>query len=114
MSEELYINKLTGKDKRSVFTVPQGYFEQLGRQVMSRLPQEEQAKPTPVKVYRLRPWLYAAVFAGVVALSVTLFQNRPEEDSQLVDNFSESYVDEAADYAMVDNQDIYAYLLADF
>jgi hypothetical protein len=27
--------------------------------------------------------------------------------------YSDSYIDEEADYAMVDNQDIYAYLLAE-
>ena len=30
-----------------------------------------------------------------------------------VNYYSDSYIDEAADYAMIDSQEIYSYLLAD-
>ena len=102
--------------KRNPFTTPDGYFDQLTTRVMERLPHEEQR--SAAKVVRLRPWLYAAIFAGVVAVTATLIFNSTTDDMQTSDglmatSYNDAYIDDAADYAMVDNQDIYAYLLAD-
>lgn len=123
--EEAYISKRFGN--KTPFTVPDGYFEQLTDRVMSRLPEytadsqpvaataEMQHKPALIK--RLRPWLAAACIAAA-AIGTTVYLNRglstPQPTDEVADAlYSDTYIDEAADYAMVDNQDIYAYLLAD-
>ena len=93
------------------FRVPDGYFDQLTERVMSQLPEREQtaehvslssSRPKS-RLVALRPWMYAAactvaaVFANVnVAASTT--------------NTESQYIDEYADYVMLDNAEIYAYL----
>lgn len=49
------------------FTVPDGYFEHLGEQMVARLPEIEIKRPTPVsRWHRIRPYVYlAAMFAGI-------------------------------------------------
>lgn len=121
MNVEEYLN--SGMGKKNPFTVPEGYFEQLTAQVMDRLPEKKPAKVAVMK--RLRPWLYAAacVCAGVFIAAIA-FNNQAEEvmprQQQPViamqddtDYYSDSYIEEAADYAMIDDQEIYSYLLAD-
>ena len=119
MNEEQYIEKLIDRHK-SPFTTPEGYFDHLADSIISRLPEQE--RPAAARVVRWRPWLYAAAFAGFVAISATLFFNRPDATNAggetmiaaTTSNAADySYFDDAADYAMVDNQDIYASLLAD-
>ena len=98
------------------------YFEQLTAQVMDRLPEKKPAKVAVMK--RLRPWLYAAacVCVGVFVAAVAFNQQTEDLQGQQqmanmgqenVNYYSDSYIDEAADYAMIDSQEIYSYLLAD-
>ena len=112
MNEEEFIRNLT-EQKPNPFRTPEGYFDHLADTIISRLPEERK----PAREWRLRPWLYAAAFAGVVALSATLFMNRPADNisgnETLAASYSDTYFDDGADYVMVDNQDIYASLLAD-
>ena len=75
----------------------------------------------------LRPWLYAAACICVgVFIAAIAFNNRsevatPQPASQQIavneptdyNYYSDSYIDEEADYAMIDNQEIYACLMAD-
>ena len=121
-NEEAYISNRFGK--KNHFTVPEGYFEQLTERVMSCLPETpadaNTATVTPLRptlMRRLRPWLAAACVAAVIA-GTTVYINRSisttHSQDELADaNVSDTYIDDAADYVMVDNQDIYAYLLAD-
>lgn len=130
--EEDYLNSKMGK--RNPFTVPEGYFEQLTQQVMDKIPQAviTEMKPVrkPVKVAvmkRLRPWLYAAACICVgVFIAAIAFNNRSEVATpqpaaqQIAVNdqidygyYSDTYIDEEADYAMIDNQEIYACLMSD-
>lgn len=121
MNEEDYLNSKMGK--RNPFTVPEGYFEQLTSQVMQKLPEEKAEKPALIK--RLRPWLYAAacVCVGVFIAAVAFNNNNEEvrkqmriataEQKSVESYYSDSYYEDEANYAMVDNQDIYAYLLAE-
>ena len=139
MNEEDYLNSKMGK--RNPFTVPEGYFEQLTQQVMDKIPQAAETetkavttemkplhKPARVAVMkRLRPWLYAAACICVgVFIAAIAFNNRsevatPQPTSQQIavneptdyNYYSDSYIDEEADYAMIDNQEIYACLMAD-
>jgi len=119
MNEEEYIRtKISGK---TPFKVPEGYFEQLSQSVMSRLPEHQVAKK-PTLFVRLRPVLYAAACLMAVIFSVTLYLNTSEGDqadsviakeSSISNSMSESYVEDAVDYVMADNNDIYACLMGE-
>lgn len=120
MNEEEYLRSRMGT--KNPFTVPEGYFEQLTAQVMDRLPEKKPAKVAVMK--RLRPWLYAAACVCVGVFVAAVAFNQQTEDLQgqqqmaninqeSVNYYSDSYIDEAADYAMIDSQEIYSYLLAD-
>jgi N-acetylmuramic acid 6-phosphate (MurNAc-6-P) etherase len=113
MNEETYLKENVGT--RNPFQVPDGYFEQLTQQVMQQLPERQQHRS---RLVALRPWLYAA--ACVVALFVLgttyHFNTAAEEPAALAattiataDN-NDAEFDAAADYAMIDNVDIYACL----
>lgn len=112
-NEETYLKETIGT--RNPFQVPDGYFEQLTQQVMQQLPER---KPQRSRLVALRPWLYAA--ACVVALFVLgtttyHFRQQPADEpaplaSSAVSPADNSYIDAAADYAMIDNVDIYACL----
>lgn len=57
-------------NRENPFRVPEGYFENLTSQVMSKIP-EQLVEREPAKgismIDRIRPWLYlAAVFAGLL------------------------------------------------
>jgi hypothetical protein len=125
MNEEEYLKSKVGN--RNPFTVPEGYFEQLAQQVMDRIPAvTQELKPAPKKTVfkQLRPWLYAAacVCVGVFTAGV-LFNSQNDNSKELeqmatleqenINYYSDNYIDEEADYAMFDNQEIYACLLAD-
>ena len=125
INEEIYLNSKLGK--KNPFTVPEGYFEQLTAQVMERLPEKpQQQKKKTVVIKQLRPWLYAAACVCVgVFIAALAFNNDNEQvrkqmqmataEQENVEGYyySDNYIDEEADYAMVDTQDIYAYLLAE-
>ena len=61
-------NKLEGLRDRQPFRVPEGYFEGLTEDIMSRLPEQSVAEPVNISIYdRVKPWLYlAAMFIGIV------------------------------------------------
>lgn len=120
VNEEEYLKEKMGRG--TPFTVPDGYFDQLAERIMQQVPTEKRAVTK-----RLRPWLYAAACAGVVALSATLlFKSAPSPSAQdqkqiamatqteavqeAYADYSDTYVEDAANYAMIDNEEIYAYL----
>jgi predicted anti-sigma-YlaC factor YlaD len=130
-NDELYLKQTVGN--RNPFRVPDGYFEQLTEQVMQQLPEREQivakqqsiaqpaSQPRARKV-QMRPWLYAAactVLAMILGVSYYFMQSSATSTDVAPmasvapatyvapDN---SYIDEAVDYAMMDNADIYACL----
>lgn len=119
-NEEKYIKEHFGR--QNPFRVPDGYFDQLTDRVMAQLPSDAteiklEAPQTKSRFVALRPWLYAAAcFSAVAIMGLTYhFRQAPEVQPMtaeavavpVVDN---SYVDEAADYAMLDNVEIYALL----
>ena len=113
-NEEMYIRENMGT--RNPFTVPDGYFEQLSQQIVDRLPAE--SKPAIVRY--LRPLLYAVAACAVLAIAVgTFYRNAATADTdqlvahqqETVTTYSDSYMEDMADYAMLDNEDIYASLL---
>lgn len=92
------------------FTVPEGYFDTLPERVMERLPQRGFQ---PLRLHRSRPLLWRAA-AAVAVLAVTGagwygYASRDTADvasapAQKVEQYT---VDDVADYAMLDRQDVY-------
>lgn len=122
MKEEKYILDKVGKENH--FRVPNGYFENFASELMSRLPEHEvievpAAKP---RVFVLRSLILTAACVCVAIFSITLFFMNDKSDemptagnnvvAQNNIDYStvDEYIDDAADYAMMDHADIYAYL----
>ncbi len=109
-NEEKYIEQLVGR--KNHFLTPEGYFDHLAEQVMQNIPNQQ---PRSALTVRLRPWLYVAACVAVIAvLTFTLFYDRAfsadPAQSAVADMAADSFMDDAADYAMLDNMDIYACL----
>ena len=121
-NEERYIKEKIGD--KSPFRVPEDYFDQLASRVMSRLPEQQELSKKSMQQPRrqarlvaLRPWLYAAACViAIVVLTLTLhFHQRVAEPLEqpmaaVSTPVDDEYIDDVADYVMLDNTEIYAYL----
>ena len=104
-NEEQYLKERVGQENH--FRVPDGYFDQFATRMMAQLPEE---RPVARQVsLRVRRWLYAAACVAALAVTAFSFHFHQQDDSQQI-AASETYIDEAADYAMMDNSDIYQLL----
>lgn len=110
-----FLEKTLGK--AHPFKVPDGYFEGLTEKVMVQLPTEDARvialRPSRWRVYR--PIAIAAASVAVAIFSVGMYlhssDTHPSEQfTQLPSSSSYSAIDQAADYTMLDNEDMYAYL----
>ena len=123
-NEEKYLRSRMGTE--NPFRVPEGYFDNFAERFMAQLPEQPVAGPvlkpsTPTLYRRLRPLLYAAAFLLVAVLSVTVYLNRSasDEQEQLAVATTETqlpadnYFEEATEYAMLDNYDIYMCLASE-
>lgn len=120
-NEELYLNSHLSRENH--FRVPKGYFDQLTADIMARLPEREttvELKPAAKRVF-LRPLLAAASVACVALIAVGVYFNRnaavvdaDEQVAAVSTVMSDSYIDDAADYMMMDHKDIYAYISSDY
>jgi hypothetical protein len=117
MKEEIEIlNKLKGKE--NPFSVPEGYFDEFTSRFMSELP-EQDAKVIHFAKYRRRFALkvisIAAGFLLILGMTGLFFnQSDGHKDNININHTSTSkvvsrdaYIDQATDFAMLDNQDIY-------
>lgn len=109
MNEEKYIQEKVGN--RNPFVVPEGYFETFADQLMASLPERQ---PRAKRVW-LRPLRYAAAVVGVCALGALSWLGLSSETHQpvqaeAVQVSGDAAFEAAADYAMLDNYDIYACL----
>lgn len=91
--------------------VPEGYFDTFADQLMASLPERQ---PRAKQVW-LRPLRYAAAVVCVFVLGAVSWLTLSPETHQpiqasAVQISSDVAFDEAADYAMLDNYDIYACL----
>lgn len=115
------LNQLKGKE--NPFSVPDGYFDEFSSRIMSRLPKESNTKVfEPVKITRgsFMMKIISIAASVLLVLGVTgLFFNKSNIHDKKVGTasnhivntvVSDTYIDQAADYAMMDNQDIYACL----
>lgn len=130
--EESFIEETLGK--KNPYRVPEGYFDRFAEQLLSKLPEQPvaaESQATPVnrqaampsrrnRMKILRPILVAAACLCIAIFSITFYLNRTAqvaEESYISaaantnnDTVDEEYMDEAADYVMLDNADIYACL----
>ena len=96
-NEEKYLKERVGQE--NPFRTPEGYFDQFT------------AKPVAKKVAMpLRHWFYAAACVAALVVTAVTFHFHEVDAPQQQMAVSESYIDEAADYAMLDNMDIYQLL----
>lgn len=118
MKEEDILKTTFGK--ANPFRVPEGYFDNLEKRVMSNLPNVEVSKQTvahKISLWKqLRPYLAAASFLGFMAGGYLVYHNYNSEAPLPVNSVSsithsEDYnLDSAVDYVMMDNEDFYAYI----
>ncbi len=127
MNEEKYIEEKFGK--RNPFRVPDGYFEGLADEVMRGLPDNtvEVRKPRAKTVW-MRPVFYAAASVCALFVCAAIWLSWPQESSPSQGQMAkavevkqvqqqetdDAFFDEAADYMMLDNQDIYACLASEY
>lgn len=121
-NEEKIIQEKLGN--QNPFRVPEGYFDSFADQLMSQIPETKREVEQPVhkatKVRLLRPIMVAAACACIAIFSITLYLNHAQEPAKELtatkatpsnlQNAEEEYLDDAADYVMLDNADIYACL----
>ena len=117
MNEEMYIQEKVGK--RNPFRVPEGYFDNLTAQVMQQLPEQPQRR---AKSVFMRPVFYAAASVCALLVAGAAWMWHAEADStsatpvqaqadvQSQQDANGEYLEEAADYMMLDNHEIYSYL----
>ena len=127
MKEEKYIIEKAGR--ANPFRVPDGYFDTLAAHVMDRVDREGVPAGSlcvspagrPAKVRALRPVYYAAASVCALLLSAAVylhFASGPAApgaaQAVAAAQAPDDGFDEAADYVMLDNQDIYACLSSDY
>ncbi len=109
-NEEKFIREKVGQD--NPFRVPEGYFTQLPGKVMNQLPMHQQKS----SVLSLRIFFYSAaslLFATILGVTVYFHQEEKQQQQLVVTtetNTEDTYIDEMADYAMIDNAEIFACL----
>ena len=112
--------------QESPFKLPEGYFENFTANLMKQIPQQEtgihaQTNKMPAKTIlrRLRPIFYAAAMVTGLAFGITTYSHHsskiesPERvtaqaTSNLNTQDATTYVNEFCDFALIDEQDIYA------
>ena len=127
MKEEKFLIEEVGRE--NPFRVPEGYFDTLASQIMAKVEAEgveardlKAGKEKRAKTVWLRPVLYAAASVCALFISVVAYRSYSEQGvaapaQNVVANnqmMMDDYFDEAADYVMLDNQDIYACLSSDY
>lgn len=106
MKEEKYLEERM--TKQNPFRVPEGYFDCFADQVMAQLPERKQK----AKRIMLRIWMSAAACLLVAVFCAAFYFSKISSD-EMIENpqiavVSDTYMDDAADYAMIDNAEIYA------
>ena len=133
---ELEKELLSKVGNRRPFKLPDGYFDSLEMRVMSQIASENTKKSIEkqcshkngaIFYKRLRPLMIAASFVGIMligAVAMHFFKNERNEATAQRNNVltqttisttkensdNTEYLEEAAEYMMLDNDDVYAYL----
>lgn len=111
--QEQQIEQKFGKE--NPFTVPEGYFAQLQQNIMDSLPEQETKviKMTPRRRF-LVPVITAAASVCVAICGISIWFNKinnVEMSNVAVTTPVSFYDDDAENYIMMDNEDIYAYMI---
>jgi hypothetical protein len=119
MKEEEIIRKRCGN--QNPFRLPERYFDDFTSQLMEKLPERDShsihlKSRNDRSLHTLRPILYVAaslcfaVFSTVAYLSKNVDPGKVKQNSAniSVKPNSDELIDRTADYAMMDNHDIYA------
>jgi len=117
MKKEDILHKMT-EGKPNPFRTPEGYFDQFTSRLMEQLPEPEKKEEKPVILTFIpRVWRYAAVAIVAVGLGGAIYwgQNKPKENlastsSGIQYEYTEEYIEDALDYAMINSNDISEYL----
>ena len=112
-NEEKYLRERVGQ--KNPFRTPEGYFDQFTANIMAQLPEKPLTavpqQPVAKKVAMpIRHWFYAAACVAALLVTAFSFHFHGADNVQQHVAVSETYIDEAADYAMLDNSDIYQLL----
>ncbi len=113
MKEEDNILRQVGTE--NPFRVPEGYFEHLTSDIMSRLPEKESVMPPtrPVSLWdKIKPWIYmAAMFVGA-ALIIRVASTGHTPADTVSDEMDQEmeYIHMAMDNTMLDDYSLYVYL----
>lgn len=119
--EKLILEKF---GKETPFKVPNGFFDDFTKDLMAKLPERQEdaskKKRSAAIIRRISVIITsAAVFIGVCILAVSYLLQKPEQPvvakqakDNHIENINNTYnsIDEAAEYTMLDNEDIYAYV----
>lgn len=108
--QEQYLKARFGR--KDAFRVPDGYFDSLASHIADRLPEQTQ-QMTVVPRHNPRRWIAAAAaVACLIALSTVAWLGHAEQDSQTAtaQETSIGAEEQLIDYAVLDNNDIYAYM----
>jgi len=115
MKEESNILKKAGV--KNPFSVPDGYFEGLTSEIMSRLPEQENSSfinNEPTVWDKFKPWVYmAAMFAGAAMLIRIGSNNEAVNSAQAVVDETEleiEYISTTANHSLMDDYSFYVYL----
>lgn len=113
MKEEDAILRKVGTE--NPFQVPDGYFEGLTSEVMSRLPEKEVSalvSKQPTLWDKVKPWVYmAAMFTGAaLIIRVASTDSAPGIERVAVEEAEIEYINAVVENSMLDDYDLYVYL----
>lgn len=118
IAEEKYLEDKYGK--KQPFKVPNGYFDSFAENLMDKLPEQQPVMTPHISMWRkwrkLRLTVAVAASVCAVMFSVMIFMHNTKpthsplasnHTTKTVTNDSNNTLDVAADYTMLDNDDIY-------
>lgn len=108
-------------EDRGQFKVPEGYFDTLADRIMANIPEAPKQKKSATIISlntRLKYAVAAAIVGAVIGgTTIRLYQQGTSiakiDKTEVTNNsetYSDEYVNDYIDYAMVDDNDIYEYL----
>jgi len=119
MREEKILLEKIGKERP--FKVPDGYFSDFNRQMADLLPEKKKMfvmRRRPVQLRYMRPAIAAAcIVAAVSVAGIFSFNREGDKEQHVADHYTHPVqyytIDEMADYAMLDNEEIYNYVISE-
>ena len=109
-NEDRFLEELIGR-KNNPFLVPEGYFEETPSNIMKRIDAFEAKNRTRLtRRFRRYVAIAAAVVGIVFVSSALLFYTQDTHEIADLEKQHENYVNDALDYAMVSNEEVYFYM----